>query len=173
MHKKWTRRVAGQKKLPSRAFVTLMLHLTTMSATTSATWQCRGVARAIAHCMPSSCVSCKKNLPCRFFCHARSLRAEISPSARRGSSVRFSPLVARARPLSSGRRPLRERHIRRTQTTMFYASRATGARETGARTVQNGGGKGNQTYVGQIMCVARFRKQRIFQFCQLQKTFLC
>ena len=104
----------------------------------------------------------QKNLPCRFFCPARSLRAEISPSARRGSSVRFSPLVARARPLC-GPRPLRG----------FFYKPCSGARETGARSVQNGGGKGNQTYVGQIMCVARFRAQRIFQFCQLQTTFLC
>jgi hypothetical protein len=102
------------------------------------------------------CILQKKPYMQVFFAMRDFCALQISPSARRGCSVRFSPLVARARPEAA---------------VVFSEDKpCSGARETGARSVQNGGGKGHQTYVGQIVCVARLRAQRIFKFCQLQKN---
>ena len=87
---------------------------------------------------------------------AMSAEAHADPSARRGSSVRFSPhsLVARARPLSiSGRRPLRERHIWRTQTTIFSKPCRGGPRNGGANRAERGGQrKSNLCWADHVRC---------------------
>ena len=161
MHKKWTRRVAGQKKLPSRAFVTLMLHLTTMSATTSATWQCRGVARAIAHCMPSSCVSCKKTLHAGFFLPCEIFARCRFPRARAADAASAFLLSLRVRGPSKVAVVLSE----------DFFSRAAGARETWARSVQNGGAKEIKPMLGRSCALRDFAHSEFFNFASCKQRF--
>ena len=160
MHKKWTRRVAGQKKLPSRAFVTLMLHLTTMSATTSATWQCRGVARAIAHCMPSSCVSCKKTFHAGFFA-LRDLCALRFPRARAVDPASAFLLSLRVRGPSKVAVVLSE----------DFLAVQRGPAKRGREACRTGGAKDIKPMLGRSCALRDFAHSESLNFASCKKRF--
>ena len=145
MHRKIDSSRRGPKKLPSRAFDERHLAM-------------QGSCRAIAHCMPSSCVSCKKTLHAGFFAMRDALRF---PRARAVDPASAFLLSLRVRGPSKVAVVLSE----------DFFSRAAGARETWARSVQNGGAKEIKPMLGRSCALRDFAHSESFNFASCKKRF--
>ena len=141
-----TRRVAGKKAVPSWPDHDER-HLAM-----------QGSCSAIAHCMPSSCVSCKESLTCRFFLPCEIFARCRFPRARAADAASAFPLSLRVRG------PKRPSSSPRT-------NRAAGPAKRGREACRTGGAKDIKPMLGRSCALRDFAHSESLNFASCKKRF--